>query len=109
MKMIKSMNPRSIKFVTLRSAMGCAACLRRKLRAMDASPRHFRFRLKLQSIGERAGKVFQFDDHVSGVTEQMVVTKHGRDCHHEARDRREHGAGDARRELLNSGGLLGCN
>jgi len=64
---------------------------------------------QLDSVGERAGEVFEFGDESLGMCEDVVVTKERGDGDKEPRDGRHQGRGNAGREGLDGGGLLSRN
>src|SRR5471032_1270009 len=73
MKMISSVNPRSIRFVTFSSEIGCCEVLRRKVRAM-VSVGSLRF--QLDPIGERAREIFQLGHELLRFAEEKIVAEH---------------------------------
>jgi hypothetical protein len=95
MKMIRSVNPRSMRFVTFISAIGWDCRGRLKVLAMVWVRPRGSLGLELDAVGERARVVLELGDEPLRRGEEHVVAEEARDGDQEARDRRQERGRDA--------------
>src|SRR5471032_3027655 len=105
MKMISSVNPRSMRLVTFISAIGCDCLGRLKVLAMGASSFSL-LGLELDPVREGARVVLELRDQALRHREEHVVAEEAWYRHQEARDGREERGGDAGGEGLYARRLL---